>query len=141
MTWLSNEIYHDFKLSMSSLVDIFNQQLVPAIQKWVILTKDYVLDLFWRYIAYSIITDSLVILGSIILLSLFIYFLKKIKKYDDWLSEYNNNRYMATFFYSFIVWWIVIVFLCCWIEAIRHIIQSIYLPEITIYEKIVELKS
>lgn len=134
MTWLSTEIYHDFKWSMSSLVDIFNQQLVPAMQQWAVLTKDYVLDLFWRYIQYAIAMDILSILFTLPILYLLYIWYKKVSLNDT--SRYKDNTVM----YCLLTWVFAFILMAAIYFNFNHIIQSIFTPELTIYEKIVELK-
>lgn len=139
MTWLNQQIYSDFKGTMNSLVEVFNSQLLPAIQQWAVLTKDYVLDLFGRYIQYSIALDILSIVLILIVLYLFIFFFKKVYKYDCTL-ERSLNQWAATTFYSLLAWTAVFISTVHWVMATKHLIQTIFLPELTIYEKIIELK-
>lgn len=119
---------------MSTLVDIFNKQLVPAIQQWAVLTKDYVLDLFWRYIQYAIAIDILSILFTLPILYLLYIWYKKVSANDT--SREKDNTVMYCIFACIpLVFVIVMVYFVS-----QHLLQSIFIPELTIYEKIVELK-
>jgi len=62
MTGLSAQMYGDLKTIAINLSAIFTEKLAPAINSGAVITKDYVLDLFGRYIQYSITLDIITIL-------------------------------------------------------------------------------
>lgn len=124
---------------MSSLVDIFNKQLVPAIQQWAVLTKDYVLDLFWRYIQYTIVTDIIFIILLIWILYIIYIWLIKIYKYDK-EGTFDSEIWFATTMYCFFAVVPFVLISMSIYQSINHLVQTIFVPELTIYEKIVELK-
>ena len=142
MTWLSTEIYQDFKWGMWDLVNIFNQQLLPAISKWAVLTKDYILDLFWRYIQYAIAMDIFTIVICTIVVILFFKFMPMVRRYDNEINpSWSYNNFPLFIFYNIFIGILSVICIAMAIDAATHLIQSIFIPELTIYEKIVQLKT
>ena len=46
---------------IETLYNDFTTKLLPKIQEGLVITKDYFLDLFGRYVKYLIITDSIIL--------------------------------------------------------------------------------
>ena len=122
---MSEQIYQDF-----------TTKLLPQIQTGLVITKDYFIDLFGRYIKYLIISDGvwLVIdlLVVVVLITKVIPFLvKKFYSYD----EYDEFRLLTGIIITISG---VIVFFATlsFFDNVDNLIKDFYIPEVRVYEEI-----
>jgi TRAP-type C4-dicarboxylate transport system permease small subunit len=105
----------------------FTTQILPQLQEGLIITKDYFLDLFGRYITYLIIVDSLLLLTSFITLLFGIYLIKK-----TWSSIKDEEFIGLVFIVAIIPTCATLLF----INSLNNLIKDIYIPEIRVYQQI-----
>lgn len=137
MTWLSSQIYSDLKGWMANAYEIFTTQMLPAIWEWLTVTKEYVMELFWRYIQYAIAMDIMLIVLYIGLCIMWIVLMLKFWKKGVASRDDSSGWYPIAVIGCLPV--SIIFFVLTFIRA-QHLIQSIFIPELTIYEKIVDMK-
>jgi len=116
---LSEKLYEDF-----------TTQVLPKIQEWLVITKDYAFELGERYITYLIVTDSLLIFLSLIPIMIFIRLsFYVIPRWDgDQVEEPIAISWFITWFCS--IFAVVSVIINTW-----DLIKDIYIPEVRIYEE------
>lgn len=124
----------------------FTGKVLPMVADWLVLTKDYALELGARYIDFYIYTS---IFGIVtwLFVCLWLYYvikysLKKIKeiKEDEGRRYYDNDstgRQLLIWFCFCIMAWMGTMFLC----SIYDIIKASTIPEIIIAEKIMDMKN
>lgn len=114
---------------MDKIYEDFTTKLLPKVAEGLVITKDYFIELFGRYIKYLIITDSIqVTISALVLLStilaIVIYLPKRLRKLDEldilWLFTIIPLTFST-----------VLLF-----EGIDNLIKSIYIPEVRIYQEL-----
>lgn len=137
-SWLATTIYTDFKGSMNDLYSVFTTQLLPALGQGVQITKDYVMDLFGRYIQYAIAMDIIMLIVYALLIAAAVRFFFRTRKKEESLRHDMAWAYRCMFFFM----WFIPLILCVvgFCNRTQHLVQSIYIPEITVYEKIMDIK-
>ncbi len=124
---------------IETLYNDFTTKLLPKIQEGLVITKDYFLDLFGRYVKYLIITDSIYLGISSIVTIISIYYLFKAIKSKEMGTGYNRDDWAG--------WRIILcalssigilVGVISTICNITNLVKDIYLPEVRVIE---ELKS
>lgn len=138
MTGLSAQMYGDLKTLATNLNAVFIEKIAPALNSGVIITKDYIFDLFGRYIQYAIVRDIIVILFVVSIFAILPFRWKKVQAYDD--TCHPANQGMSTSFFIAFAVCVVISWSYALSHTTEHLVQSIFIPELTIYEKIVDLK-
>lgn len=128
-------------MNIDQVYQDFTTQLLPKIQEGLVITKDYFVDLFGRYIQYLIITD---IIKAVIYLTCFIvgiitslkvwkiYLQRKEKKVND--PEEVLLAWTLTFT-------IILVSLIGMFHSTTLIIKDFYIPEVRIIEEIQNFKA
>jgi len=99
------------------IYDDFKNELLPKLGESINITKDYFYDLFNRFIHFLIIKDSIYLIVSIALLTLF-------SKLIDKENETELNLILT------ICWIISFIFICI---NIWHLLQDFLIPEVRIY--------
>ena len=118
---MKEQIYNDFVT-----------KLLPKIQEGLVITKDYFLDLFGRYIKYLIIIDSIQLtLSLVVVISSVVYLIKGIKIgiEEDW----SDGAYIFLIFCAATFLFFSLISLSTNIE---QLIKDIYIPEIRVYEEL-----
>lgn len=122
-------------MNIDKIYNDFLTNVAPKIQEGLVITKDYFVDLFGRYVKYLIITDSLFILlgivmviGAVILL-VYARILQKEQDYKD--PWYQNETYITLYFISAIL---LAFGLPSIIVNTGDLIKDIYIPEVRIVE-------
>ena len=105
--------------------------LLPKIQDGLVITKDYFLDLFGRYVKYMIVTDSLWTISGLLLtvisIWLGIYFFR-------WcINNENEELAIASLFLGISG---TIIGLVMFFFSGSDLIKDIYIPEIRIVQEI-----
>lgn len=121
---------------MEQLYSDFTTKLLPKIQEGLVITKDYFLSLFGRYIKYLIVSDSLMIVLGVTLFVLCLFAVKWLEwkaEEDDWNSEFR------VFYIFFII--PVMISLVITISSIDNLLKDIYVPEIRIYQELKDIKN
>lgn len=127
---------------IEKLYEDFTTKLLPTIQDGLVITKDYFMDLFGRYVKYLIIIDSLYLAISIscIILSIFIY--NKIRKYIK--KEKETNTYDCGEPYEFLYLlpiFIILAGLMGFFDYSDNLIKDLTVPEIRVYEELKDFKN
>ena len=117
---------------IEQLYQDFTTKLLPKIQEGLVITKEYFMDLFGRYVKFLLITVlfevGVIILVMVLIIIILIKAYKKDKK-DNWNNE---GAGIIIVFTSFAVCILFIVL----IGEIKDVIKDIYIPEIRIMEKL-----
>lgn len=121
---------------MEQLYTDFTTKLLPTIQEGLVITKDYFLDLFGRYIKYLIITDLLWAFVFLILSVVSLIYAKKLWKYQWDNSDYIDHS--GFFFLGVIFTGIFIFGTIAFITRVTNVVKDVYIPEIRIYEQLKE---
>lgn len=110
--------------------------VLPKIQEWLVITKDYAFDLFERYINYLLISDIISSIWFIILTIVFIYFIPILNKGRIKANEDKNwNEWLHNTCFWFYIF-ICVTFVFITFDSILYIIKDLYIPEVRIYEYI-----
>ena len=116
----------------------FVSNVLPKVQEGMVITKDYFMDLFGRYVKYLIITDALTLVLCVVLLPVALYATYKMHKYGMSNSgRYDYSRYFDEVLPGFIVFGLVVTsfFLCIGIKiSSENLVKDIYIPEVRVYE-------
>ena len=113
----------------------FTTKLLPKIQEGLVITKDYFIDLFGRYIKYLIVVDTI---SLILLLGLFfvgVYFCRKAlnsKDTGDYTRGWADWR-VAMFAVSILAMAFGIGFA---INAGILLAKDLYIPEIRVFQQL-----
>jgi len=79
-------------------------KLLPAIQSWLTITKDYAFDLMWRYVKFLLITEVLYVIWILVMIywvyRLFKFILKLVREIDDvsaqaWITIISCTVFLA----------------------------------------------
>ncbi len=117
---------------IETLYNDFTTKLLPKIQEGLVITKDYFLDLFGRYVKYLIVTDTISIIIFVAVFILGIIFVKKgIKmgienKWDD-MQEFNLVMLSG---------FAIIIGFIGSIDYSMKLVKDIYIPEIRVIEQL-----
>lgn len=113
----------------------FTTKLLPTIQEGLVITKDYFIEFFGRYIKYLIIKDSIYLGLSIILL------VAVSKMVLTSTSEHKGEENLE--YAILIICGIPVAIICliCTITNTNNLIKDIYVPELRIYEEFKDYKS
>jgi len=126
----------------------FTANILPKIAEGLVITKDYFLEFFSRYIKYLLIIDSIYLLVNIIVfITCLIIFVKTTK----WCNNFNEDEEGETFDRSgsriliFILGalitpgFILFSFIAILVYS-EKVVKDIYIPEIRIYEEYQDMK-
>ena len=123
---------------LEELYDKVINDVLPTIQKGLVITKDYFVDLFGRYVKYLIVTDAMWALLGFLLFAGFAIVVYRKRHLLTELDEYNvflTARAGGT-------WAALIISVCVGLPILLvnldDLIKDIFIPEIRVYE---ELKS
>jgi hypothetical protein len=119
---------------MEQLYTDFTTKLLPQIQSGLVITKDYFLDLFGRYIKYLIITDSIDLAVSLVLLPCFGVLLYRSLKHQEKDSWGNWSGKQMLFFWGGLAGVLFFFISVCF--DVSNLVKDIYVPEVRIYEEI-----
>jgi len=126
-------------MNIDKMYEDFTAHIAPKIAEGLVITKDYFIDLFGRYIKYLIITDSINLGLSIIVTTVTIIVGVKLFKINWNYGKENDDMGVM------IMWIFAVVpafLLPCWIfESTTNLIKSIYIPEVRIMEEIQSYKT
>lgn len=111
---------------IDQLYSDFTTNLLPKIQEGLVITKDYFIDLFGRYVQYLIITDIIMIvlwlLCIIVPLVCAYVFRKAIIEHTE------GGAFMLLILIPFPITFLIL--------ATDDLIKAIYIPEVRIMEEI-----
>ena len=121
---------------MESLYEEFTTKLLPTIQEGLVITKEYFIDLFGRFIKYLIITDILSIVFGVILLTVTFFVVKKLVKGAKHAVEEDLDPFGWIIGAICVVMAGVGVGMVMTVLSTLDLVKSIYIPEVRIYEEI-----
>ena len=124
---ISQQLYNDF-----------TTKVLPKVAEWFAMTKDYAFELWWRYIKYLIIMDTLGMLLWIIFLiasyKIFSYQKEVIKK---WTIEDGRSFADLEWKLIYVLPITVLIFWVVWLVVnVRLVAQDLLIPEIRIYQEL-----
>ena len=104
----------------------FTNKVLPMIQEGLVVTQEYFMDLFGRYIKYLIVTDTMLAITGLILMIVAVVYFKPLWK----MSEDHDAP-------------IVVVLLLptllgagMFFSSLNNLFQDIYIPEVRVYQKL-----
>ena len=132
------------KISEQLYTDLTNIVL-PKIQDWLIVAKDYWMDLWEGYTTYMTMTDWLMFWLSILWVTLLPYIMYKIiksatddkKKIGHYSGDMELTELNIIIVFTAVIWWFVVWVSIFWIFTNwANTIKDLTIPEIRIYEEI-----
>lgn len=108
----------------------FTTKLLPTIQEGLVITKDYFIEFFGRYVKYLIITDSIYLGISIILL------VAVSKMVLISTSKHKGGEDLEYAILIIVGIPVAIICLMCTITNANNLIKDIYVPELRVYEEL-----
>ncbi len=103
-----------------------NASLIPQIQQWLSISKDYFTELFWRTIKYLIIQDFIAFVIYFILLIIWVFCFLKFKNNQEYDSDSPNVFILGIC--GILIWGYGVIF------SFQYLLQDIYVPEYRIYQ-------
>lgn len=125
-------------MNLDQLYKDFTEKALPQIQQGLQITKDYFTDLFGRYVKYLIGVDIFYIILGVIFTIAGIIVLKKFIKWGNEDEWDNPGIVMGTLFLGVAPIIIGIAMICV---NTLNLVQTIYVPEISIYQAIQQLRN
>ena len=111
----------------------FTTKLLPKIQEGLVITKDYFLDLFGRYVTYLIITDTIIALSCLITVILALY-LGLRKSTRQWIKDGGSYSTRDIIYMPIAI--VVVLGTLGFFNSTFNVVKDIYIPEIRVIEKI-----
>jgi hypothetical protein len=119
---------------MDKIYEDFTTKLLPSIQEGLVITKDYFMDLFGRYVKYLIVSDTISIAVGFLGLAIAIKFFKFSrvcwKESEDSYDRAAEGILMFLSTASVFVSFLFIMF------SVDNLIKDIYIPEVRVYQEI-----
>jgi len=136
--------------TMDTMYNDFITKLLPTIQEGLVITKDYFVDLFGRYVTYLIVTDVLALLAAGFTLFMLVKTSKKfVTKWKTVVKENAGKEYWARDNDGPAVFGMVIG--ACFIGSIASstimyqqgmdIAKAVFIPEVRVYEEVMDYKN
>lgn len=133
--------------TVDRMYDDFVNELLPTIQEGLVITKDYFVDLFGRYVTFLIITDVIALLAAALTMYLMIRTSKSfIKKWKVVTAENEEKSYYTRDTDSQTVYSMVIG--VCFVGSIFasiaiydqliDISKAVFIPEVRVYEEVTD---
>lgn len=120
----------------------FVNKVLPEVQEGLVISYEYFIDLFGRYVTYLLITDIINFVITLLVLitsSYFIYkFLKYIRRNFYDLDEFSGTVYVVG---VMILGGIVLSALYVAPNNAFSIVKTIYIPEVRVYEELQKYKN
>lgn len=123
--------------TLDTIYNDFTTKLLPQIQNGLVITKDYFLDLFGRYVKFLIVEDIFYTVWGIICLVIGIILFKKFLKLTKKDSHIDDGHIAGMIFLGILP--IIIGILMISINTL-DLIQTIYVPEISVMQAISNFK-
>lgn len=113
----------------------FVSNVLPKVQEGLVITKDYFMDLFGRYVQYLLVIDSVLLALSVLGVVLAPY---TVYKFKAWIFEEDTyglrvERIMPL---SVVLSIIFIVSFIGLFENGANLAKDIYIPEVRVYEEL-----
>ena len=118
---------------MDQLYDDFINRVLPKIQEGLVITKDYFIDLFGRYVNYLLITD---IITFIIFLIIFIISITFLYKKWDKLGNFFMDEHVGMILLTIVAIIASVIGFIGVIVTPFDIVKDIYIPEVRVYEEL-----
>lgn len=123
---------------MEQIYNDFTTKLLPQIQEGLVITKEYFIDLYGRYIKYLILIDTLSLVFCILFVlgsSYCIYYCfqqYKEKEEDGFFGDFDDGYLMV----SIIPLVFFVISILFTFSAMDNLIKDIYIPEVRIMQEI-----
>lgn len=111
----------------------FTTKLLPTIQEGLVITKDYFIEFFGRYVKYLIITDSIYLGLSIICLAAASKM--TLTSASEYKKEENPDNVLLILLIG-VSGILAFFFLMCVATNANSLIKDIYVPELRVYEEL-----
>ena len=128
---------------MERIYTDFTTQMLPAIQEGLVITKDYFLDLFGRYVTFLIVVEVISItLSAITLFYATKYFRKGYKKWGEayasqkelsWPDK-DDNVYWTPVLMTVPALLVVAITTPILVTSLYDLAQVVFVPEIRVYQ-------
>ena len=115
----------------------FTTKLLPTIQEGLVITKDYFIEFFGRYIKYLIIKDS-IYLGLLIICLVIVSKVLKNSIARARINKDSGGGEVVLIMFSICI---LIITLATSIITANNLIKDIYVPELRIYEEFRDYKN
>ena len=138
---------------MDQIYTDFTTKFLPQVQEGLVITKDYFIDLFGRYITYLIILDLMAIFFSLVVVIASVVYAKKLynkakslpfvqdPQYLHFVSDLNDNERGGLYFAATVLCFLVVVFSINIYSTAAQLVKTIYIPEVRVYEELKPLLS
>lgn len=130
---------------MDRMYDDFVNKLLPTVQEGLVITKDYFIDLFGRYVKFLIATDILMLIAASLTLYTSWRMSKKfIAKWKETNEANKGKQYYEKDTDSMVVYGMVIAFSMMVgvvstgviFEQLVDISKAVFIPEVRVYEEV-----
>ena len=115
--------------TLELLYSDFTTKVLPKVSEGMVITKDYFLDLFGRYIQYLILTDSFLVIFFIAVIVCGIFLIRKGFKKSKDRTDYGDESGWYIFGGFMIVLGLIFLFV-----SASDLIKDIYIPEVRMFE-------
>lgn len=113
--------------------------VLPKVQEWLTITKDYVFDFLDRYITYLIIIDSLTIVFTLTTFSIITYIYMGIWKAigqgfkNSYDTQWDRAMYKAIITIVYLILFLIHMHILC--ISVTDLVKTLTIPELRIYEE------
>lgn len=115
---------------IDELYSDFTNNLLPKIQEGLVITKDYFVDLFGRYVQYLIITDILMIVFCLVCIIVPLVCAYVFRKTIIEVTEGG----------AFLLLLLLLLPIVGLVETTNDLIKAIYIPEVRVMEEIQNMR-
>ena len=120
---------------MNELYEQFTTQLLPQIQEGLVITKDYFVDLFGRYVTYLLVVDTLALVLLVLSVIGLVYAGVKMIK-ANMKDEDGDLAEMGYIFGGTFIVVAIIILTIPLFEQVDKVAKDIFVPEIRVLEEI-----
>ena len=122
-------------MNADKLYEDFTNQILPKIQEWLEITKDYAFDLMDRYITYLIIIDWIAVWMCLLIIFTWLYMLIFGKTTDSWWVPITKIWGWVLLFI-----WLMFLFVPWWntdsTSVLQDFILDLTVPEVRVYQEL-----
>lgn len=130
-------------MSMEQLYAQFTEEFLPLVADWLTITFSYFVDLFGRFVGYLVFKEVLIVAWTILLMYLWWKAVKKALSYYKLYAWMEEHQWMIAYYIlqGVIFWAIAIIIAPQMYHSVRDIGKLLIVPELAVYETVVDYKS
>lgn len=137
-----------WQIDVNNALSFINTDILSKIKEWLVLTKDYALELGGRYIQFIIANHIIYIIVFIFTIIMLLILTNKLRTYCDKQeakvkidSRHSWDRTTTKRILS-VLWWCSCIWFFIWtIYYCIEIVKRKFIPEIQMYQVIMDIKN